>query len=96
MSIRGNAFEDLPAQGHPKEFSQKFGEFGDIIFNEPERIRQGNHLEKELSQEPMNTIPIRCFHRQARCKSHEGGNYHSLMTGVQNHACGFGIIRDIK
>ena len=43
----------------------------------------------------MNTI-IPCFHRKARFKSHEGGNYHSLMTGVQNHASGFGIIRDIK
>ena len=48
-------------------------------------------MEKEkLSQERVTTIPIPCFQMKTRCKSHEGGNYHSLMTGVQNHASRFG------
>ena len=38
----------------------------------------------------MTTIPIPCFHRRTRCKGHEGGNYHTLVTGVQNHTGEFG------
>ena len=52
----------------------------------------GNFMEKEkeVSQEPMTTIPIPCFQRRARCGGHEGGNYHTLVTGVQNHTSEFG------
>ena len=93
MSIRGNVFEDPTAQIHPKEFFKKSKNLA-TSSSMTRKDQTGNHLEKELSQEHMNTIP--CFQRRARCKSHEGGNYHSLMTGVQNHASGFGMIRDIK
>ena len=61
----------------------------------PERIRREINWRKNWAKNLFNTIPIPCFQRKARCKSHEGGHYHSLMTGVQNHASGLGI-RDIK
>ena len=43
-----------------------------------------------MSQDPMTSIPIPCFQGRARGKSHDGGNYPTSMTGVQNHAGGIG------
>ena len=55
MSIRGNVFEDL-LKDIPKNSPKIRRIWRHHLW--PERIRQGNHLEEELSREPMNTIPI--------------------------------------
>ena len=46
--------------------------------------------DKEVSQGPMTMIPICCVQRRAVCEGWEGGNYFSLVTGVQNHTGEFG------
>ena len=88
MSNRG--FEELLARGHPEEFenSKNLATSSSLT----RKDRTGNFVvkEQEFSQEPMTTIPEPCFQRRARCKGHEGGNYHTLVTGCQNHASEFG------
>ena len=48
--------------------------------------------EKEVRREPVTTIPIPCFQRRTRCKGHEGGNYHTLVTGVQIMPVNLGLV----
>ena len=67
-SIRGNVFEDPLAQENPTSSMNR-------------NVRTGKCLEKKLTSHSMTTIPIPCFQRRARCKSHESANCHFLMTG---------------